>query len=449
MFLKGLGVDFTLLLFAFVFIVILLLLVYLIESSKLVKIYKGIPEKTSKIIYGYLDKKGNLINFNEDFFNDINVSITKANWKKNISNIFYNGKKVSYKKFLELVKHSNEVINFTFEVEGKNYNITFKKTPIFNKREICGYVLFNELYTNDQNTYLLDMLEEIQIPVAYFSGKASNINFILNDSFKERLGVKEEKMTYSDLKRFVFEEDLEMFLNASKELVNDIRIQYRLKTVKGLEYFEEVKNLRNEDVTTIITLIEVNEEMVWVENNVLTDEVQNLIEQGVEFGGIILSYSSLLEEASEKKNPLAKDIIKKHLKEIKKTLLDEGDLISKVSEFEYIILFNNKEKLDNVVNEVYNGKSILLDFEVGFAGEIVSLMNKLGITYSSDDYETPDDFIKRLNSSLALANNEDYYKNYSIHTTTVKEEVEVLDNKEEEYSFEKCLIDLDNSFLDD
>ena len=449
MFLKGLGVDFTLLLFAFVFIVILLLLVYLIESSKLVKIYKGIPEKTSKIIYGYLDKKGNLISFNEDFFNDINVSITKANWKKNISNIFYNGKKVSYKKFLELVKHSNEVINFTFEVEGKNYNITFKKTPIFNKREVCGYVLFNELYTNDQNTYLLDMLEEIQIPVAYFSGKASNINFILNDSFKERLGVKEEKMTYSDLKRFVFEEDLEMFLNASKELVNDIRIQYRLKTVKGLEYFEEVKNLRNEDVTTIITLIEVNEEMVWVENNVLTDEVQNLIEQGVEFGGIILSYSSLLEEASEKKNPLAKDIIKKHLKEIKKTLLDEGDLISKVSEFEYIILFNNKEKLDNVVNEVYNGKSILLDFEVGFAGEIVSLMNKLGITYSSDDYETPDDFIKRLNSSLALANNEDYYKNYSIHTTTVKEEVEVLDNKEEEYSFEKCLIDLDNSFLDD
>lgn len=449
MFLKGLGVDFTLLLFAFVFIVILLLLVYLIESSKLVKIYKGIPEKTSKIIYGYLDKKGNLISFNEDFFNDINVSITKANWKKNISNIFYNGKKVSYKKFLELVKHSNEVINFTFEVEGKNYNITFKKTPIFNKREVCGYVLFNELYTNDQNTYLLDMLEEIQIPVAYFSGKASNINFILNDSFKERLGVKEEKMTYSDLKRFVFEEDLEMFLNASKELVNDIRIQYRLKTIKGLEYFEEVKNLRNEDVTTIITLIEVNEEMVWVENNVLTDEVQNLIEQGVEFGGIILSYSSLLEEASEKKNPLAKDIIKKHLKEIKKTLLDEGDLISKVSEFEYIILFNNKEKLDNVVNEVYNGKSILLDFEVGFAGEIVSLMNKLGITYSSDDYETPDDFIKRLNSSLALANNEDYYKNYSIHTTTVKEEVEVLDNKEEEYSFEKCLIDLDNSFLDD
>lgn len=449
MFLKGLGVDFTLLLFAFVFIVILLLLVYLIESSKLVKIYKGIPEKTSKIIYGYLDKKGNLISFNEDFFNDINVSITKANWKKNISNIFYNGKKVSYKKFLELVKHSNEVINFTFEVEGKNYNISFKKTPIFNKREVCGYVLFNELYTNDQNTYLLDMLEEIQIPVAYFSGKASNINFILNDSFKERLGVKEEKMTYSDLKRFVFEEDLEMFLNASKELVNDIRIQYRLKTVKGLEYFEEVKNLRNEDVTTIITLIEVNEEMVWVENNVLTDEVQNLIEQGVEFGGIILSYSSLLEEASEKKNPLAKDIIKKHLKEIKKTLLDEGDLISKVSEFEYIILFNNKEKLDNVVNEVYNGKSILLDFEVGFAGEIVSLMNKLGITYSSDDYETSDDFIKRLNSSLALANNEDYYKNYSIHTTTVKEEVEVLDNKEEEYSFEKCLIDLDNSFLDD
>ena len=173
------------------------------------------------------------------------------------------------------------------------------------------------------------------------------------------------------------------------------------------------------------------------------------IEQVIEFGVIILSYNSLLEETLETKNPLAKDIIKKHLKEVKKVLLDEEDYISKVSDFEYILFFNNKEKLDNVVNDIYNGKSILLDFEIGFAGEMITLRNKLGITYSSDDYETADDFIKGLNSSLALANNEDYYKNYSIHTTTVKEEVEEVDAKEEEYSFEKCLIDLDNSFLDD
>lgn len=449
MFLKDLETDFTLLLFIFVFIVILLLLVYLIESSKLVKIYKGIPEKTSKIIYGYLDKNGNLISFSDDFFNDLNISTSSMNWKKSVSNIYYNGKLVSYKNFLKLIKDSNEVINFTFEVEGKNYNITFKKTPIFNKREVCGFVLFNELYTNDQNTYLLDMMEEIQIPVAYYSGKASNINFNLNDSLRNRLGVKEEKMTYSDMKRFVFEEDLEMFLNASKEIINDIRVQYRLKTINGLEYFEEVKNLRGEDVTSIITLIEVTEEKIWEENNVLFEGVQNLIEQGIEFGGIILSYNSLLEETLETKNPLAKDIIKKHLKEVKKVLLDEEDYISKVSDFEYILFFNNKEKLDNVVNDIYNGKSILLDFEIGFAGEMITLRNKLGITYSSDDYETADDFIKGLNSSLALANNEDYYKNYSIHTTTVKEEVEEVDAKEEEYSFEKCLIDLDNSFLDD
>ena len=89
MYLKGLGTDFTFLLFVFVFIVILLLLLYLVESSKLVKIYKGIPEKTSKIIYGYLDKKGNLISLNEDFFNDINVSSTSLNWKKSVTNIFY------------------------------------------------------------------------------------------------------------------------------------------------------------------------------------------------------------------------------------------------------------------------------------------------------------------------------------------------------------------------
>ena len=78
MFLKGLGVDFTLLLFAFVFIVILLLLVYLIESSKLVKIYKGIPEKTSKIIYGYLDKKGNLIQEKKGMAPDIYTPASNA-----------------------------------------------------------------------------------------------------------------------------------------------------------------------------------------------------------------------------------------------------------------------------------------------------------------------------------------------------------------------------------
>ena len=448
MYLNGLGTDFTFLLFVFIFIVILLLLLYLVESSKLVKIYKGIPEKTSKIIYGYLDKKGNLISLNEDFFNDINISSTSLNWKKNINNIFYNGKVVSYKNFLKLIKYSDEVINFVFEVEGKNYNISFKKTPIFEKRELCGYVLFNELYTNDQNTYLLDMLEEIQIPIAYFSGKTANVNLIINDNLKERLGVKEEKMTYNDLKRFVFEEDLEMFLNSNKEIVNDIRVQYRLKTINGLEYFEEVKNLRNEECTIIITLIESKEEVIWEENNVLFDKVYDFINEGTEFGGIILSYSSLLEEALENKNVLAKDIVKKHLKEVKKKLINEDDLITKVSDFEYILLFNNKDKLDDVVNEIYNGESILLDFEIGFAGDIVNLKNKLGIAYSSDEYETPDDFIKGLNSSLALANNEDYYKNYSIHTTAVKEKVSTIDEIEE-YSFEKCLIDLDNTFLDE
>ncbi len=442
------GNSLDLLIGVFALIVIVLLLVYLVESSRLVKIYKGIPAKTNKSIYGYLDKNGNLLSFSDEFYNKINISNKVANWSKKVTTIYYEGQEINYKKFLSIIKESKEIINFTIEVESKSYNIGFKKSPIFENHEICGYVLFDELYTSDQDAYLLDMMGELQTPLAYYSGKAQDINFHLNDSLKERLGVKEEKMTYNDLKRFVFEEDLEMFLVSTKELINDTRVQYRLKTINGLEYFEEVKHLKNEDTTTIISLIEVKEEKIWFESNVLMNEVEELMSHGIAFGGIILSYNSLLEEADEKRNPLALDIIKKHLKTVKKELFGEGDFITKVSDFEYILLFKDKDRLDSVINSVYNKQSILLDFEIGFAGEMINLKNKLGIAYSLDEYVSPTDFINALNSSLAFANNEDYTKDYSIHTTAVKEEV-IETEEVTEYSFEKCLIDLDNSFLDD
>lgn len=446
MFLEGfISENLYLLICAFAFIVCLLLFIYLIESSNLVKIYKGIPEKSSKTIYGYLDKKGNLISFSNEFYEKINVSTKNKKWYKKVSTIYFEGMEINYKKVLNILKKNKDVINFTVELESESYNVSFKKVPIFSNKEICGYVLFDEEYQTDNNINLLNMMDELQAPLAYYAGEIENINLNLNASMQMRLGLKADKMSYNDLKRFVFEEDMEIFLLSTKEMINNIRIQYRLKTIKGLELFEEVKHFNEGKVSIIVSLMEMKEEKIWFDNKVLVNAVNELINDDISFGGILLSYKSLLEESENGVNPLVKDIIGKHLKTIQKELLGEDDFITKVSDYEFILLFKDNDRFESVVNSIYNNESILLKFEMGFAGEMVNIKNKLGISYSLETFASANDFMNALNSALSLTNKEGYDKDYSIYSVAVKEPEKL----EEEYSFEKCIINLDNSFLDD
>ena len=138
------------------------------------------------------------------------------------------------------------------------------------------------------------------------------------------LEIKDENSSNYELKEIISIKDSDIILNEELLELGKVMSKNTLATLISCYQVMLPKALKAKQGSVVNkkfdTYYRVNEEMVWVENNVLTDEVQNLIEQGVEFGGIILSYSSLLEEASEKKNPLAKDIIKKHLKEIKKNI---------------------------------------------------------------------------------------------------------------------------------
>lgn len=425
-------------------VVIILLVIYLFETVSYSKLYKKVPINLGKEIYGYLDKNGDLINFTDDFFNLINESKQK-NYKKVFKKIYYQNKDISYKQFLKTLKNQSGSLNFLFELEQDNFTVTFKKNPIFDNDKVIGYVLMQEDVESKANNLddFINILDDLDSPCAYFYGENENTNFTINQTLQKILQTNEQKMTYESLKKYVFEEDLENFYRSSNETVNDIRTQYRLLTKDGLVYFEEIKKFKDGKVTSLIMHIDVIDEKVFVEKNDLDNTIDEFITNQVLLGGIVISFKSLLENKDYNKVNILKDVTKKYLKIIRKDILDTNDVIGKLNEYEYVILFTNIDKLDSTVNDICDNNSILLNYDILFCGENIAIANKLGISYFDNNMINRKDFYNSLYQSLALANDKVYEKDFSIYTKASEKE------EKEEYSFENCKIDLDNSFLYD
>ena len=135
------------------------------------------------------------------------------------------------------------------------------------------------------------------------------------------------------------------------------------------------------------------------------------------------------------------NVIKKYFKIVRKEMLSIDDIIGKINEFEYVIIIKDIEKLNSFVNNICNENTPLLKYELTFCGQLININNKLGISYYNDLMKTKKDFYSSLYQALSLANNSEYEKDYSIYTPAKEEKIN------DEYSFDKYKIDIDNSFL--
>ena len=423
-------------------IIIMILIIYLFETAAYLKLYRALPSNLGKVIYGYLDKNGDLVSFSDELYTLINVPKGK-NLKNSIKTIYFENEKVSYKKFLNLLKTNTGTINFVFELDEETINVTFKKSKIINNDKLIGYALMeqSEEFKIDNAKEFMEMIDELEAPCAYFYGKSKETNFSINHTLQVLLATKEKKMTYEAIKKYVFEEDLEKFYISVNEHTNDMRTQYRLLTTQGLMMFEEVKKFNNGKVTSIIMHIETIDEKVFIESQELDICVNDLIDEGTSFGGVIVSFKSLMDNENIGSKNITKDVIKKYFKIVRKEMLSVDDVIGKINEFEYVIITKDIEKLNSIVNNVCNANSILLKYEFTFCGELINITNKLGISYYNDLMKKKKDFYSSLYQALSLANNNEYEKDYSIYTPAKDGKVN------DEYSFEKCMIDIDNSFL--
>lgn len=425
----------------FVAIDIILIIIYISEIVSYLKIYKNISRSLGNTVYGCLDKKGNLIGLNDDFFDAINALDKKNKWTKLLKNIIFENECITYKEFLEVLKTSEGSLNFIFEFEEESFELTFRKIPILNEGELIGYGLagLEEIPYNNANVFTV--MDELDSPCAFYQGLGNSTNFTLNRKMQTLLSSKEKKMTYSSLKKYVYEEDIENFNKIANEKANDITVQYRLITSQGLMMFEEVKHFENENVTSMLMNIESVEEDIYLEYNELNGVISDLITKEIPFGGVLVSLKSLLEEEVYSKNIL-KDIIKQYFKNIRKELLNGDDVIIKLNEFEYVVVIKDTKRMDVIVNDIFADKSILHKYELSFGDKIIAISNRLAVAYYDNQMKTKKDYMKALFRASALVNNDEYGKDYSIYSVPKDELPE-----DEEYSFEKYKIDLDNSFL--
>ena len=187
--------------------------------------------------------------------------------------------------------------------------------------------------------------------------------------------------------------------------------------------------------------IETIDEKVFIENQELDVNINNLIEEGTNFGGVIVSFKSLMDNEIVISKNIIQDVIKKYFKIVRKEMLSIDDIIGKINEFEYVIIIKDIEKLNSFVNNICNENTPLLKYELTFCGQLININNKLGISYYNDLMKTKKDFYSSLYQALSLANNSEYEKDYSIYTPAKEEKIN------DEYSFDKYKIDIDNSFL--
>ena len=137
--------------------------------------------------------------------------------------------------------------------------------------------------------------------------------------------------------------------------------------------------------------------------------------------------------------------------DIKSEVLKQNDLLCKISDIEYLLLFRNPKDVDQIIRDCNNQTSVLLHYELDYNETKIETNNTLGIVYSNESIKTAKDFMHSLDSALAYANTEGYEKPYSIYnysSKTLRERLTV-NNLAKDYSFDKIKISLDNSFLDD
>lgn len=403
-----------------------------------------------------LDKKGNLIKFMQNFYDELNLNYND-NVEESVSEIYLFNQRIDYKTFLNELK----------ENEGKDFKVTFIFSNAINNEEIslnlikepveldgviCGYIitLIDKPFDDDSVDGFSLVIDDLDVPYAYYNDNSRNIVYLINKRFKELLGIKGRTVTHTELRHLVFSEDLEVFDAASNEMALDDTYNYRIKTTNGYKMFSQVKLTKLNNIISIISLIEEKENNIISKSEAL-EIIDKKIKDSENFAAVIVSINGYIKAFNGYGAVVARELRDKYLEFIQKEVLKENDLICKVSDSEYILLFNNCLDVDQIVRDIMNNTSVLSNYEFNYNDITINTNNTFGISYFDKQFASAKEFMLSLDSALAYANNEGYDKVYSIYNKSSKLDTNKLtkDILVKDYSFDKIKIDLDNSFLDD
>lgn len=426
------------------------------NNSKDNELYCAAPGALDRKILGYLDSEGKLIKLTSYFFDAINVfDKEQKNWFNHIQKIYYNSQVVNYDHLIEELKDNDgteaklTILLNSNDGFDEEVSFNFLKINVDVDDETVGYVLV-EITPQVRN--LTDgfsfIMDDVDSPYAYYNDDSRSVIFRTNKTFKNLLGVKGYNVTYSELRRLVYPEDLQTFDRASSPLASDGEYYYRMKTSLGLKKFKEVICTKENHVTAIIQIVnDVNNKLL--DKRIVFAAVDSYLKENKNFGGLIVSLNGFVDLFNGRGPIVAKELANRYVEYIRSEILGKDDYICKISDIEYVMLFGDIDKFDSLVRDIKNKVSTIAHYELNYGEETIETTNSIGIVYKNDNIKSSNDFMNALDNALSLANSNNLSDGVNIFIPTEKKETTSSKLNKENYSFDKIKISLDNSFLDD
>lgn len=403
---------------------------------------KAIPISYNHNIYAYLNEYGRVTEVTNNFYKLFVSDDTKlSRWKKNIKGFIINDDELTYNEFINYVNRTTEKISVNVKLQDNEFPLELIKEPILSENSIIGYVLTSvqtsKLSEKLSLSICFDMFNE---PISYFD-KVSD-SYIMSKQMARLLKQSSTIISRNTFTSLIISEDLPIYhnRNISPEKVN--KYIFRLKTVNGIEWFEELLYQENSIEYDLIKRARLeNFKFKFLSKNNLIEDLKSLFLTNDKFGLAIISLNSILKYNRED-NQLSQLLISKYFNKLNETSLHGRNKVYKLGNIEYAIIFNNQADYDTLVRDLSNNISDLLSLDV-FVNEIkYKLENSVGLVNAlSINDKTPENLIKAGLDALYLATDVNYPKRFSIYFPS--------NNKDKDYRFEDCKIDLSDKFLDD
>lgn len=412
------------------------------------EIYTLAPSYLGRPIYAYMNRDGKILSYTEDFFSEVNFSFkNEKKWYKKAYDFTIDDAKYKYNDFLlKLKEQEDNSVKWTFKVKKEDFSLEVEKNTIEKNDDIIGYV-FTSPHTakaSDGSDGFIEVIGQLSTPYAYYNDDKRGVDFVINKTFKELLGLRGQSVGYEDLKKYVYGEDIQSFENSVNTIDGENVFIYRLQTNDGVKSFKEIKKYNEDKVTIIITLNNQVEEKQNTKQDLFAF-YKNALQDEKEFGACLISINGINSIIDQFGVDVTKELVNKYVEYLEKTILGKNDIFTKISDMEYCIAFSDVLVFDGIVRDISKGTSNLLKYNIQYNDVRYELNNIVGLVYS-EHISSSEELMNALDEALAFANQESYDKNYCIYSPSRKHE----ETKITEYKFEDLIkIDLDNSFLDD
>ncbi|MDD3171072.1 MAG: hypothetical protein PHO86_02005 [Bacilli bacterium] len=434
-------------------LVFIVILIRALNFKHRMRFYELTPSNIESNIYAYFDKKSHLLMFTEQFYNIVPKTYKKKKkWYKTVQKIICDGEEMTYKRFLSHLKGFGEK-SFNIEIifnEFTSIKEEVIKSMVTEDGKVRGYVLYNQKLTPAQvykdsiikeyATHLYNFFDSMNEPIAYFD--IYNNGYVLTDSMKKLLGVEINNLPSELLLSYVVEEDMGIYKKMLLQAEGSNIYYYRLKTVNGIEWFEETRTFEGIYVYNIIHRANfIPRQIKYLTRENLETDIRVVLEASKPFTLVFITLKKVALYAEKMGKDVANVLVDRYFS---KLMSNNGNQlrIYKLANADFCLIFTGNLDYERIVSDINSNTSDLMNFDIIFNGNKYQMNNALGIVKSeSVSNPSSERFIVAGYEALNLANNTEYNKQFSIYR-------EKKENRNS-YQYDNYRVDINNEFLYD